>query len=156
MTIWADADSLPPEVRALIARRAARSSVQPGIRAVFAANHPIPVPAGAELIVVEGGKADEADDRILALAAPGDLVVTRDIPFAARLVDAGIAVINDRGDEWTRDTVRTRLSERDFMADLRASGLSRMNRGRSYGPRELKSFADALDRALTRLLSGGL
>jgi len=159
LTIWADADSLAPSVRALIARRAstateraAKTGTEPSLRAVFAANRPLAVPPGAELLVIENAGPDGVDDKIFSLAKPGDLAVTRDIPFAARLLEAGIAVINDRGDAWTADTVRERLSQRDFMADLRAAGLAQMRQARSYGPRELKAFADALDRTLTKLM----
>lgn len=157
MTIWADADSLPAPVRDLIVRRT-RNRSDPAeksgeSRAVFVANRPLPVPPGADLIVVDDAGADAVDERILALAVPGDLAVTRDIPFAARLVGAGVTVINDRGDTWTEDNIRERLAQRDFMADLRAAGLADMRRSRMYGPRELRAFADALDRALQRLRS---
>ncbi len=161
MTVWADADSLPASVRALIARRALRESeraanagASPALRAVFLANRPIPVPPGAELLVLENPGPDGVDAGILSRARPGDLVVTRDIPFAQALLGAGVAVINDRGREWTADTVRERRSHRDFMAGLRAAGLAEMDASRSYGPRELKAFADALDKALRRLSAG--
>ncbi len=164
MTIWADADSLPAQVRELLGRRACPAGrALPGeagsegsraeIRVVFAANRPLAVPPGTELLVVEGGGPDAVDSRIGALAAPGDLVVTRDIPFAARLAEAGLTVINDRGDEWTADTVRERLSRRNFMADLRSSGLAEMSRSRAWGPREKKAFADTLDRVLRRAVN---
>jgi len=162
LTVWADADSLAPSVRALVARRAfseaeraSRAGTEPRIRAVFAANRPLEAPRGAELLIVENEGPDSVDDKILSLALPGDLAVTRDLPFSARLLEKGVAVINDRGDEWTADNLRERLSRRDFMAGLRAAGLAEMNRARNYGPRELKAFADAFDRALSRLTSGG-
>ena len=156
MTIWADADSLPAAVRDLLGRRARPpgkngKGTDSGIRVVFTANRPLTVPPGTERLVVEPAGPDGVDGRILELANPGDLVVTRDIPFAAALVEAGVAVINDRGDEWTADNVRERLSRRDFMAGLRSAGLAEMNRARSRGPREQKAFADALDRVLRRL-----
>lgn len=160
MTVWADADSLPSSVRDLIARRASRAAAlaaetgsPPALRAVFVANRPLAAPPGAETLVVENAGTDGVDDRIFSMAKRGDLVVTRDIPLAARLLDSGVSVINDRGDEWTRDTVRERLSRRDFMAGLRAAGLAEMSRVRSFGERERKAFADALDRALSKLLS---
>lgn len=166
MTIWADADSLPAAVREILGRRAVPASriseTAPGeeraigarneIRVVFAANHPISVPPGTEFYLVEASGPDAVDSRIEALARPGDLVVTRDIPFAARMAEAGLAVINDRGDEWTADTVRERRSDRDFMEGLRSAGLARMNRSRTWGPREKKAFADTLDRVLRRIV----
>ncbi len=158
MTIWADADSLPYEVRELLGRRARSpggcGGAGPSVRVVFAANRPLAVPPGTEFHLVEGGGPDAVDDRIEELAEPGDLVVTRDIPFAARMAGAGLAVINDRGDEWTADTVRERLSSRDFMAGLRSAGLAELIRSRSWGPREKKAFADTLDRVLRRTVNG--
>jgi uncharacterized protein YaiI (UPF0178 family) len=93
-----------------------------------------------------------ADDRIVELAEPGDLVITRDIPLASRLVETGapILVIDDRGQVYTRENIRERLSLRDFMVGLAESGLGRA-RIASYGKKELKAFADGLDRVLVNL-----
>jgi len=90
-----------------------------------------------------------ADDRIAGLAAPGDLVVTRDLPLAERLVDAGVLVIDDRGRVYTRENIRERRSLRDFMVGLADNNLG-PDRTASYGPRELHAFASSLDRELTR------
>jgi uncharacterized protein YaiI (UPF0178 family) len=94
-----------------------------------------------------------ADDRIVALAAPGDLAVTRDIPLANRLVEASVLVIDDRGQTYTRENIRERLSLRDFRVGLAENGME-TERSAVYGKRELKTFADALDRALTKLGAG--
>jgi len=91
MTIWADADSLPREARELIARRCKPG----GPAAVFVANRPVPLPPGPSLTALVVGTADgAADGYIMDNARRGDLVVTRDIPLAARLVDAGLPVMN--------------------------------------------------------------
>jgi uncharacterized protein YaiI (UPF0178 family) len=92
-----------------------------------------------------------ADNRILQLAQPGDVVLTRDIPLASRLVDASILVLDDRGQVYTKENIRERLSLRDFMVSLAENGL-RGKRVASYGKRELKAFADSFDRILARLL----
>jgi uncharacterized protein YaiI (UPF0178 family) len=143
--ILVDADSCPRAARELILRSAARR----GIPAVFAANRPIPeIPDSAmELCPQEAGAAD---NRIAELALPGDLVVTRDIPLAARLVEASILVLDDRGGVYTRENIRERLSLRNFMVGLAENGLGRA-RIPSYGKRDLKTFADSLDRVLARL-----
>jgi uncharacterized protein YaiI (UPF0178 family) len=109
-----------------------------------------------------------ADNRIVELAEPGDLVITRDIPLAFRLVEAvketgasredgavkeagaSLLVIDDRGRVYTRENIRERLSLRDFMVGLAESGLG-MERIAAYGKKELKAFADGLDRVLVRL-----
>jgi uncharacterized protein YaiI (UPF0178 family) len=148
MTIFVDADSCPRSVRDAVVRAALRTKT----RAVFAANHPVPG-IDAEGIALElcPPGDDAADDRIVALARTGDLAVTRDIPLAARLVDAGVMVVDDRGTAYTRENIRERLSVRDFMVGLASDGLTPV-RTASYGKRELKAFADGFDRELTRLL----
>jgi hypothetical protein len=92
-----------------------------------------------------------ADDRIVELAEPGDLVITRDIPLASRLVEAHISVLDDRGRLYTRENIRERLSLRDFMVGLAEQGLG-AERIASYGKKELKAFADGFDRELQRLI----
>jgi uncharacterized protein YaiI (UPF0178 family) len=148
MKILVDADSCPKPARLLILRAAARTA----LTAVFAANRPVPGIAGpgAVMEVCPAGEG-AADDRIAELARPGDLVVTRDVPLASRLVEAAIPVIDDRGQAYTRENIREKLSLRDFKVGLADSGLG-MERAASYGKRELKNFADALDRLLVRLI----
>ena len=159
MTIWADGDSLPAEVRRLICRRAsseARSAAEEGriprFRAAFVAARmpPLDIGPGVEAETVEGGP-DAADDRMAERAEAGDLAVTRDLPLAERLAEKGLRVLNDRGDVFTADNARERRSLRDRAAELRALGLAPESpRRSSWGPRELKAFADALDRELAR------
>jgi uncharacterized protein YaiI (UPF0178 family) len=148
MTIYVDADSCPRAVRDAVVRAALRTRTP----AVFAANHPVPgIDApGISLELCPPGD-DSADDRIVELAHTDDLAVTRDIPLAARLVEAGVMVIDDRGTAYTRENIRERLSVRDFMVGLAQDGLTPV-RTASYGKRELKAFADGFDRELTRLL----
>jgi uncharacterized protein YaiI (UPF0178 family) len=145
--ILVDADSCPRPARELILRAAART----GIRTIFAANRRIPgIGAGtAEMEICPEGEG-AADDRIVELAEPGDLAVTRDVPLASRLVEASIAVIDDHGRTYTRENIRERLSLRNFTVGLAENGLE-IERSRSYGGKELKAMADSLDRILTRL-----
>jgi uncharacterized protein YaiI (UPF0178 family) len=148
MKIFVDADSCPRPARALVVRSAARNS----IKAHFAANRPIPGIEG-EYAVMDICTAEEgaADDHIAESARPGDLVLTRDIPLAARLVEASVMVIDDRGRIYTRENIRERLSLRDFIVGLAENGLEK-ERSASYGKRELKAFADSFDRVLSKLL----
>ncbi|MDR0525634.1 MAG: DUF188 domain-containing protein [Spirochaetaceae bacterium] len=148
MKILVDADSCPRPAREAVVRASART----GIPAIFAANRPIPGIVGDTVVmeVCPPGK-DSADNRIFQLAQPGDLALTRDIPLAGRLVGAEILVLDDRGQVYTKETIRERLSLRDFMVELGESGL-RWERVASYGKRELKAFADSFDRILTRLI----
>jgi uncharacterized protein YaiI (UPF0178 family) len=147
MKILVDADSCPREARELVLRRATRLDIQ----AVFAANRRIPGIAGKWAVMeICPASINAADDRIAELASPGDLVISRDIPLAQRMVEAGIAIINDRGREYNRENIREMLSLRNFAVGLAENGLG-VERIPSYGKKELKTFADALDRILTRL-----
>lgn len=148
MKIWIDADAAPREMKEVVFRAARRL----GIETVLVANQHLQTPAGNPLVTavwVDGG-ADVADQHIVANAVPGDLVVTQDIPLAALLVPNGVAVLDPRGDEHTRETVGERLSIRDFMENLRGAGVV-TGGPRPYDARAKKAFASALDRVLTRL-----
>lgn len=152
MTIWVDADSLPRDARALIGRRTASSTLP--LQAVFVSNRKIPLPPGTRVsaLIVPPGEGN-ADELLLAKAAAGDIIITRDIPLAARAVAAGIISLNDRGELWTADTVRERLSIRDHITALRESGLAAgLDKARGYGPKETKAFANALERAINLAL----
>ncbi|MDR3338360.1 MAG: DUF188 domain-containing protein [Treponema sp.] len=148
MKIFVDADSCPRQARELVLRSAKRT----GRSAVFAANRPIPGIAGTEAVMELCPPGEgSADNRIVELARPGDMVITRDIPLASRLVAGGILVMDDRGRVYTENNIRERLSIRNFMVDLAESGLG-AERIASYGKKELKAFADSFDRELNRLL----
>ncbi|MDR0582757.1 MAG: DUF188 domain-containing protein [Treponema sp.] len=148
MKILVDADSCPKDARGLALRTAARL----GLRAVFAANRPIPGIAGehAAMEICPPGE-NSADDRLVELAAAGDLAICRDIPLAKRLIEKGAAVIDDRGRVFNRKNIGEILSLRNFMVGLAENGLG-AERAANYGKKELKAFADSLDRTLTALL----
>ncbi|MDR2629964.1 MAG: DUF188 domain-containing protein [Spirochaetaceae bacterium] len=148
MKILVDADSCPVPVRETILRAATRT----GIRAVFAANRLIPG-IGGDGVVMElcPPGDDSADHRIISLAEAGDLAITRDITLAARLVEAAITVIDDRGRIFDEENIGECLSLKDFMVGLAEYGLGN-GRGGSYGKKELKTFADSFDRILSRLI----
>jgi uncharacterized protein YaiI (UPF0178 family) len=145
--ILVDADSCPRPARELVLRAGARL----GVKTVFAANRPIPG-IGGEFAVMELCPPGEgsADNRIVELAKPGDLVVSRDIPLACRLVGAGVAVIDDRGRRYSSENIGELLSLRDFMVGLAENGLG-AERSACYGKKELKKFADSLDALITEL-----
>ncbi|HAK47273.1 MAG TPA: hypothetical protein DCO79_15315 [Spirochaeta sp.] len=148
MTIWVDADSCPQAVREIIARAA----VKRRIKTVFAANTIIPIPDEDILEMAVVGKGEGvADQYIIDRAVEGDLAVTRDIPLAAELVENRIVVINDRGNHFTPENIRERLSIRDLMKDFREIGIM-PERESSFGRRETQLFAAAFDRELTKLL----
>jgi uncharacterized protein YaiI (UPF0178 family) len=143
--ILVDADSCPKPVRDIVLRTAKRT----GAGAVFAANRPIPGIA-KEAMCVCPPESGAADDLIAERAGPGDIAITRDIPLAARLVKTGAAVLDDRGRVYTAENIGERLSVRDFTVGLAENGLD-FDREANYGKKELKAFADSLDRLVTRL-----
>ena len=150
MKILVDADSCPKAARELILRRAAKL----GLHLIFAANRQIPVAdAPAENLTMEICPAGDnsADDRIVELAESGDLAITRDVPLAKRLIERNVMALDDRGRVFTMDNINELLSLRNFMVGLADNGME-IARTANYGKKELKSFADSLDRILTQYL----
>lgn len=148
MKLWVDADSCPVPVRDMICRTGKRLS----LTVLYVANRDIPRETDAPVTMIMADMTpDAADDYIVEHAGPDDLVVTRDIPLAKRLVDNGIRVLNDRGTVYTDENIRERLAMRNLMVELYTSGLSPEKTGQ-FGKKELNNFANALDREITRLL----
>jgi uncharacterized protein len=147
--LWIDADAAPRDVKEIVYRAAKRLELS----CILVANRRLQVPEGNPFVSsvrVEGGP-DEADRYIAEHAHAGDVAVTADIPLAAILVEKRVAVIDPRGEEYTRDSIGERLSVRDFMDGLRGAGVE-TGGARPYGARDKQSFAGALDRVLTRAL----
>jgi len=94
-------------------------------------------------------RENSADDRLVELLQEGDIVITRDVPLAKRLVEKGASALDDRGRVFTRDNINEMFSLRNFTVSLAENGLG-IERKAGYGKKELKSFADSLDRILTR------
>jgi hypothetical protein len=151
MRLWVDADATPRDVKDIVFRAAHRLALE----TIVVANQRVPIPPGHAMVSavrVEGGP-DVADRYIAEHAARGDVAITADIPLAAQLVAAGVAVIDPRGFEHTTETVGERLSVRDFADALRGAGVE-TGGPRPFGPKDKQAFASALDRVLTRALRG--
>lgn len=149
MKLWLDADATPREVKEICFRASERLRLE----TILVANQRIQLPAGyvyLSAVRVDGGP-DVADLYIAEHAAAGDVAVTADIPLAALLVPKHVVVIDPRGVEYTPESIGERLSVRNFMDELRATGVETGGPA-AYGPREKQAFANALDRALTRAL----
>ena len=149
MKLWIDADAAPRDVKEIVFRAANRLELE----AVLVANQRLYVPPGnpfVSAVRVEGGP-DVADRHIVEHASPGDLAITADIPLAAALVEKGVKVIDPRGEEFTAENVGERLSIRNFMDELRSTGVETGGPS-AYGERDKRTFAAALDRVLTRSL----
>lgn len=150
MKIWIDADACPRAIKEIVVRAAEKRSLE----TVMVANKAIHVPKSqwVSLMVVPKGP-DVADEKIIELVAEGDLVITADIPLAAAIVDKGAVGINPRGEQYDPDTVRERLSMRDFMADLRDSGLQTGGPS-AFGEKDKRRFSSTFDRLLHQLTRG--
>jgi uncharacterized protein len=149
MKIWVDADAAPRDVKEILYRAAKRLELE----TVLVANQPLGTPRHndwVDAVTVQGGP-DVADRYIVEHAVEGDLAVTADIPLAADLVEKGVIVLDPRGELYSAENVRHRLSIRDFMESLRGAGVD-TGGARPYGKKDKQAFAAALDRVLTAAL----
>jgi uncharacterized protein YaiI (UPF0178 family) len=107
-----------------------------------------PMGQDVELVLVEKSRVlDVADDWIAERAGPGDIVITADIPLAARCVEAGARVLGHRGRVFTPDSIGDALATRDLMADLREGG--EMTGGPPpFSKRDRSKFLQALDQTV--------
>ena len=147
MTIWIDADSCP----ALVRNHAVKIGNKLNIPVIFVANKKIPGPEQGtfEMKICEAEK-DAADNYIFENCKSGDLVITRDIVFADRLVERGICTINDRGTEFTREMIKERLSVSDFDRQLAEIGLVK-HFHEGYDKKKFAEFANSFDKVIHRL-----
>lgn len=145
MTIWVDADAAPRPCKAILFKAAQKRDVD----VVLVANGWQTVPGGRISFVQVPGGPDVADDYIAERCARGDLVITADIPLAARAVERGAEVVTPHGRELDADSVGEALSVRDFNQELRNLGV--MTGGpRPYDGKAKQRFANALDRWIAR------
>jgi len=115
--IYVDADACP------VKAEAAKVGVRHGLPVVFVANAPMQTPRGHRVrLQVVSGAFDAADDWIVAQARPDDVVVTSDIPLAARCLQQGAQVLGPKGNPFTEDNIGNALAMRELMSDLRAYG----------------------------------
>ena len=147
--IWVDADSFPAKARNLLLKTAASK----GLHVIYVANHDIAFSTQSPLFEMRvcPQTPGAADDCIADNCAPGDVVATRDIPLASRLVDKGVRVINDRGLCYDKRTVEKRLKERELSMQMEALGLHKGHSRESYGGRELDAFGKCLSSLLASM-----
>ena len=147
MQIWVDADACPTAIKDILVRAAMRR----GIKTTLVANKALTVPASPHLATMRVGQGfDVVDETIARLVQPGDLVVTADIPLAAKVIERGGVGLNPRGELYTTDNISARLTMRNMLDELRSTGVS------TGGPAPLSladrnAFANQLDRFLTSL-----
>jgi len=114
------------------------------------ANQSIQIPRSRYIHTIQVASGfDVADNHIVQQAKMGDLVITADIPLAAEVIAKGCLALNPRGDLYTEDNIRQRLSMRDFMDTLRISGVD-TGRPASFSQADRQAFANQLDRLLAK------
>lgn len=147
MRIWVDADACPKVIKEILFRAARRT----GVQLTLVANHALSVPADKNITALQVSSGfDVADNEIVQRCEKDDLVITADIPLAAEIIDKAGHALNPRGELYDKDTIRQRLTMRDFMETMRASGIQ------TGGPAAIsqtdrQAFANQLDKMLVKL-----
>jgi len=118
-SIWVDADACPNVIKEILFRAAQRT----GVAVTLVANQSLRIPRIPSLrVVLVAAGFDVADGEIVKNLAPGDLVITADIPLAAEVIGKGGVALNPRGERYSPDTIQSVLTLRDFMDTMRSSG----------------------------------
>lgn len=146
MQIWVDADACPKVIKEILFRAAERRQVM----LTLVANAPLSVPPSRHIraLQVPGG-FDVADRKIVELVEAGDLVVTADIPLAALVIEKRAHALSPRGEPYTGDNIKERLTIRNFMDELRQTGVS-TGGSAALSLSDRQAFANQLDRFLHR------
>lgn len=146
MQIWVDADACPRVIREILFRAAERTATP----VTLVANQPVQTPPSPLIRAIQVSAGfDVADDRIVELVAPEDLVITSDIPLAAQVIDKGAKALSPRGELYSPANIKERLVMRDFMDELRGSGVDTGGPA-AYSSRDRQNFANHLDRILAQ------
>ncbi|MDE9449496.1 YaiI/YqxD family protein [Aliiroseovarius sp. Z3] len=148
MVVYVDADACPVKAEAEAVATRHKTKI------LFVSNgglRPSQNPL-VEMIYVPDGP-DVADMWIAERAGPSDVVVTDDIPLAAKCVEAGAQVLRHSGERFTESNVREQLAMRDLMSDLRAADPFRQGGGKAFSKTDRARFREALDMALRRVSS---
>ena len=144
VAIWVDADACPLVVKDILIRAARRT----GVMLTFVANQSISLPAFKNIKSVQVSSGfDVADDWIVQNAMKGDLVITQDIPLADEVITKGAMVVSTRGQQLTKENIKSRLNMRDFMETMRSSGIH-SGGPPPMGQQDKQAFANKLDRWL--------
>jgi uncharacterized protein YaiI (UPF0178 family) len=147
--IYVDADACP--VKAEVERVATRH----GVRMFLVSNGGLRMSQNplVETVIVPDGP-DVADMWIAERCGPKDVVITTDIPLAAKCVEAGAQVLKPNGERLTQANVREALAMRDLMTDLRAADPFRQGGGKGFTKADRSRFLDMLETTLRQLSRG--
>lgn len=146
MQIWVDADACPKAIKEILFRVAERTT----ILTTLVANQFLQTPPSRyiKFLQVKYGY-NVADNEIVKRLISGDLVITADIPLAYEVIEKGGHAINPRGELYSQENIKDRLSMRDFMDTLRSSGIDTGGTA-TLNSRDIKAFANQLDKFLAQ------
>lgn len=144
MQIWVDADACPKIIKEILYRAANRTAT----KIIFVSHQAITTPSSPFIHKLQVNVGlDAADNKIVALIEPGDLVITADIPLADAIITKAGYALDFRGELYSTNNIKQRLSIRNFSDSLRSSGVQ------TGGPakitqKEIQQFANHLDKFL--------
>ena len=147
MKIWVDADACPVVVKEILFRAADRT----GVELTLVTNQPLSTPSSPNINTLQVPRGfDVADDEIVKRLKAGELVITSDIPLAAEVIAKGGHALSPRGEMHTTENIGARLNMRDFLDTMRSSGVEMGGGPAAYSQRDKQTFANNLDRFLTK------
>ena len=142
MKIWVDADACPKPIKDILFRLADRKKIV----ITFVANQRLRLVQSRFVQLIQVGSGiNIADDEIVNKCEDGDLIITADIPLAARVVAKGAQALDPRGKIYDKNNIGQLLDMRNFMDELRGSGLE-TGGPPSFGQKDRFKFANELDR----------
>lgn len=145
--IWVDADACPVVIKDILFRAAKRWQWP----LTLVANQMLRTPPSLLIKAIQVPRGfDVADDYIVEHATAGELVITGDIPLAAQLVEKEVFVLSPRGELFSEDNIRERLSIRDMLEELRGAGIDTGGPA-AFSQSDQREFANALDRLMAKL-----
>lgn len=150
MQIYVDADACPKVIKEVLFKAIERVKIQ----MTLVADQFMQIPRSDYIKFLKvPSEIDSADEKIVELAEPGDLVITADIPLADLIVSKGAFAINPRGELYTEQNIKDRLAVRDIMAEIRSTGVD-TGGPPPFNQKDKENFANQLDRFLTKYTKG--
>jgi hypothetical protein len=146
MQIWVDADACPNVIKEILFRAAERVQLP----LVLVANKTLRTPPSRYISSIRvGAGLDVADNAIVKEMKSGDLVITADIPLASEVIAKDGHALNPRGEFYSKENIEERLTMRNFMDELRGSGVNTGGPA-TLSQKDRQAFANQLDRFLAK------
>ena len=147
MKIWVDADACPNVIKEILFRLADRAKVM----VTLVANQALTIPESNYIRAMQVMQGfDVADDEIVKRAEQGDIVITSDIPLADECITKGCFVLSPRGEKFTKDTIKAKLTMRDFLDTLRGSG-EQSGGPPPFSQTDRREFANQIDQLVAKV-----